>query len=159
MKAPVGLVEGTAGYLLDTSVLSALSPGRAALLADDFRQWLRAADAEERLFIPCIAIAEIEQGIAKLHRAGGIDRAARLRVWLDGLLHQFNDRLLPLDAPAARAAGRLADEAIARGVHPGFADVAIAAIAQHSGLLILTRNLRHFEPLGVSCADPMLAPP
>jgi predicted nucleic acid-binding protein len=43
--------------------------------------------------------------------------------------------------------------------HPGFADVAIAALAQHAGLLLLTRNLKHFEPLGVACADPLISLP
>lgn len=31
--------------------------------------------------------------------------------------------------------------ALAPGRHPGFADVAIAALAQHAGLVLLTRNL------------------
>lgn len=159
MTALPGLPQDAAGYLLDTSVVSALAPGRANHLTPDFLQWLRAADDEQRLFLPGIAVVEIEQGIAKLHRVGGIDRAARLSIWLDGLLRQFGDRLLPLDAPAACVAGRLADDAVARGVHPGFADVAIAAIARHSNLFVLTRNLKHFKPLGVPCADPLPVQP
>jgi predicted nucleic acid-binding protein len=51
--------------------------------------------------------------------------------------------------------GRLADEAVAQGRHPGLADIAIAALAQHGGHTLLTRNLRHFEPLGVACVDPI----
>ena len=45
------------------------------------------------------------------------------------------------------------------GIHPGFADVAIAATAAVHDLTILTRNLKHFIPLGVSCADPFVSPP
>jgi hypothetical protein len=48
---------------------------------------------------------------------------------------------------------------MAQGRHPGFADVAIAALAQNAGLLLLTCNLKHFEPLGVACADPLVALP
>lgn len=143
------------GYLLDTSVISALAPGRAAPapLAD----WLQAHHLE--LYLPAIAIAEIAQGIDKLRRAGGAERADRLDRWLDGLLAAYADRILPLDAQAARLAGKISDVAIAQGCHPGFADVAIAALAQHAGLLLLTRNLKHFQPLGVACADPLLALP
>lgn len=141
------------GYLLDTSVVSVLAPGREAFVPTPFGQWLQAH--HQALFLPSVAIAEMAQGIGKLRRAGGAERADRLDRWLDGLLAAYGDRILPLDAQAARLAGQMSDEAQAQGRHPGFADVAIAAIAQHAGLLLLTRNLKHFQPLGVACADPL----
>ena len=107
----------------------------------------------------CIAVAEIAQGIGKLRRAAAIERANRLESWLDGLLISYADRILPLDAHAARRTGQISDAAIAQGRYPGFADVAIAALAQNAGLLLLTRNLKHFQPLGVACIDPLIALP
>ena len=145
------------GYLLDTSVVSALAPGREAFVPTPLGEWLQAHHKE--LFLPSVAIAEMAQGIAKLRRAGGVERADRLDLWLDGLLAAYADRILPLDAQAARLAGQMSDAAIAQGRHPGFADVAIAALAQHAGLLLLTCNLKHFQPLGVACADPLIALP
>lgn len=145
------------GYLLDTSVVSVLAPGREAFVPTPFGQWLQAH--HQALFLPSVAIAEMAQGIGKLRRAGGAERADRLDRWLDGLLAAYGDRILPLDAQAARLAGQMSDEAQAQGRHPGFADVAIAAIAQHAGLLLLTRNLKHFQPLGVACADPLATLP
>ncbi|MDE2076669.1 MAG: PIN domain-containing protein [Burkholderiales bacterium] len=145
------------GYLLDTSVVSALAPGREAFVPAALAEWLQAHHQE--LFLPAIAVAEMAQGICKLRRAGGTERADRLDRWLDGLLAAYADRILPLDAHAARLAGQLSDAAMAQGCHPGFADVAIAALAQHAGLLLLTCNLRHFQPLGVACADPLTALP
>lgn len=141
------------GYLLDTSVVSALAPGREAFLPSAFGDWLQAHDAQ--LFLPAIAVAELAQGIGKLRRSGAIERAQGLDRWLDGLIAGFADRILPLDAQAARLAGQISDVAMAQGRHPGFADVAIAALAQHASLLLLTRNLKHFQPLGVNCADPL----
>ncbi len=141
------------GYLIDASVISALSPGREVHLPDGFAAWLHAR--ADRLFVPSIAVAELEQGICKLRRGGGEERTARLDRWLDGLIAGYGERVLALDARSARAAGRLSEAAIAQGRHPGFADVAIAAIAQQENLLLLTRNLRHFEPLGVPCCDPI----
>ena len=139
------------GYLLDTSVLSAFAPDKPPL-PPDFAEWLRRRS--NQLFIPCIAIAELEQGIRKLRRGGGSARAGRLSDWLDGLVEQFADRLLPLDTATCRIAGQIADQAVAAGKHPGFPDVAIAALAQQARLVVLTCNVRHFVPLGIVCADP-----
>lgn len=141
------------GYLLDTSVVSILAPGRESFVPTPLGEWLQAH--HEQLYLPCVAIAEMAQGIGKLRRAGGVERAERLDHWLDGLLNVYADRILPLDAQAARLAGDISDAAIARGRHPGFADVAIAALAQNAGMLLLTCNLKHFEPLGVVCVDPL----
>lgn len=141
----------TRGYLLDTSVISAVAPGRPPV-ADAQADWLR--QQADRLFVPTIAIAEIEAGIRKLRRAGGAARAEHLTSWLDGLIAGYGERILAFDAAAARAAGALSDAAVAAGRHPGFPDVAIAAVAITRDLTLLTRNLRHFEPLGVQMADP-----
>jgi predicted nucleic acid-binding protein len=145
------------GYLLDTSVVSALAPGREAFVHTPLREWLLVHHKE--LFLPVIAVAEMAQGISKLRRAGGTERADRIDRWLDGLLATYKDRILPLDAQAARLAGQMSDAARAQGCHPGFADVAIAAMAQNAGLMLLTCNLKPFQPLGVACADPLMALP
>ena len=67
--------------------------------------------------------------------------------------------MLPLDAEAAHETGLLIDRARATGHAPGFADLAIAGIAAARGLTILTRNLRHFAPLGVAAIDPYVTLP
>jgi predicted nucleic acid-binding protein len=140
------------GYLLDTSVLSLLAPGRPAPTAA-FASWLRVRT--DRLHISTVTVAEIEQGICKLRRAGGMERADRLADWLDALTALHGQRILPLDARVARLAGALSDQAIATGRHPGFADVAIAATARAHDLMLLTCNGRHFEPLGIAYHDPL----
>jgi hypothetical protein len=145
------------GYLLDTSVLSILAPGRESFVPTPLGEWLQTH--HEQLYLPCVAVAEMAQGIGKLRRAGGVERAERLDHWLDGLINVYSDRILPLDAQAARLAGDISDAAIARGRHPGFADAAIAALAQNAGMLLLTCNLKHFEPLGVVCVDPLVQLP
>ena len=145
------------GYLLATSVVSTLAPGRESFVPAALGTWLQAH--HEALFLPSMAIAELAQGIGKLRRAGAVERAARLDRWLDGFLAAYAERILPLDAHAARLAGQIAEAALAQGCHPGFADVAIAALARHGGLLLLTCKLKHFQPLGVACADPLVALP
>ena len=64
------------------------------------------------------------------------------------------NRMLPFDFAAATAAGTLSDNARGGGQAPGFADVAIAATSKVHGLTILTRDIRHFAPIGVAALDP-----
>jgi hypothetical protein len=75
--------------------------------------------------------------------------------WFERMPSFYADRVLPFDLTAARIAGGLSDAAEADGRHPGFADVAIAAIATSRKRVILTRNLRHFDPLGVEALNPI----
>ena len=141
----------SSGYLLDTSVLSMLAPGRPAP-SGRLTAWLRQNDNE--IYISAVTIAEIEQGICKLRRAGGAERAEALAQWLGALLAEGAARILPLDAAVGRVAGRLSDEATAVGRHPGFPDVAIAATAITHDLILMTGNGKHFAPLGVAFIDP-----
>jgi len=67
-------------YLLDTSVLSMLAPGKPALTSE-LIAWLR--HHADGLYLSAVTVVEIEQGICKLRRTGGIERANRLRQWLD----------------------------------------------------------------------------
>jgi predicted nucleic acid-binding protein len=141
----------SAGWLIDTSVLSMLAPGKPPVDAG-FATWLRSRS--ETLFISAITVAEIEQGLCKLRRAGGLERAGRIEAWLEQLIAQAPQRILPVDARVARQVGQMSDEATAAGRHPGLADVAIAATASAHDLTVLTRNVRHFVPLGVRVEDP-----
>ena len=69
----------------------------------------------------------------------------------------YAQNLLPFDLKCAHAAGQILDHC--RAHRPGFEDIAIAATARVHGLTVLTRNLRHFEPLGVRALDPFEALP
>jgi predicted nucleic acid-binding protein len=108
----------------------------------------------DELFLSAITAAEIEAGISKLHRTGSLRRADELREWFENMLSFYADRVVPFDVGAARIACELSDAAQAGARHPGFADVAIAAIAKPNELVILTLNLRHFEPLGSETFNP-----
>jgi predicted nucleic acid-binding protein len=74
-------------------------------------------------------------------------------------LHLYGDRILPFDLAAARIAGALSDVARSRGSASGFADIAIAATAHYRGLTLLTRNTRHFAPLGLPTVNPFVRLP
>lgn len=141
----------SSSYLLDTSVLSALSPGRADQGAT-LSSWLLVT--LPRLHISTVTIFEIVQGVEKLRRVGAVDRAHAIEQWLNATLSQFGDRVLPLDTEVARGAGRLADWAIGRGINPGAPDIMIAATAVVHDLTLLTYNMKHFGPLEIDAIDP-----
>jgi toxin FitB len=138
-------------YLVDTNVLSAGAPSKTvampALLA-----WMDHNSA--RLYLSVITVAEVQDGIAKSRRLKANRKAELLSEWLETVLHLYGARVLPLDVATARRVGILSDIARGQGQAPGLADLAIAATAQQNGLTILTRNLRHFGPLGVAALDP-----
>jgi predicted nucleic acid-binding protein len=138
-------------YLVDTDVISARAPSRAVASAE-FAGWMDRNS--ERLFISTITVAEIEDGIAKARREGARRKASALASWLETIVHLYNDRIIAFDIAAARIAGRLSDRARGKGHSPGFPDLAIAATAMAHQLTVLTRNLRHFGPLGVPARDP-----
>ena len=111
------------------------------------------------LFLSVVVVAEIENEIAKLRREGAIRKTRSLAAWLETVLHLYSDRILVFDVPTARIAGALSDRARAQGQAPGLADIMIAATAHRHGLTILSRNRRHFVPLGVAVLDPFAALP
>jgi hypothetical protein len=143
-------------YLVDTNVISAAAaPGRR--LPPALVEWMDAHSAS--LFLSVVTVAEIEDGIAKSRREGARRKSSGLASWLETVLHLYGDRILVFDAPTARIAGAMADRARGQGHAPGFADIIVAATARCHGLTILSRNLRHFEPLGVAILNPFAALP
>ena len=131
-------------FLVDTDVLSLLrrperSPGVSRWMAGQ-----RTAD----LYVSVVSVAEIERGVTRqLERDPAFARA--LAAWLDSVLSLYADRVLPVDASTARRWGRLSGDLGHEGT-----DLLIAATAIEHGLTVVTRNVRHFEPTGVSCLDP-----
>jgi toxin FitB len=137
-------------YIVDTNVVSAGAPRLTG--ATGLVRWMDEHSAS--LYLSVVTIAEIEDGIAKAHREKAPRKAAEFSTWLEALLHLYARRILAFDLPAARIAGTLSDTARGLGSAPGFVDIAIAATARRHGLTILTRNTRHFVPLGVTAINP-----
>lgn len=130
--------------ILDTNVISALRrPERAPEVA----AWLaRQNDAD--LYLSVVTLGEIERGIARQDRLDP-DFAGDLRAWLNRTVQLFGDRLLPVDARAARIWGELS----ARIGHSG-ADLLIAATALSHDATVATRNTADFAPTGCKIENP-----
>ena len=138
-------------YLVDTNVISARAPSKS-FPPGEFVGWMDAASP--KLFLSAVTTGEVIAGISKALREGASTKARNLEAWWAAVEHLYGPRILPFDDAAARAAGRLLDKARSIGQSPGWADIAIAGTAKSRGLTVLTRNLKHFEPLGIACLDP-----
>lgn len=91
----------TAGYLLDTNVISATAPDRREALPPEkatARAWILAREAE--LHVPVTAVAEIAVGIGERVGSRAVRRARDLAAWLAALLASYPERVLAFDTEA-----------------------------------------------------------
>lgn len=131
-------------FLLDTDVLSALRKKQRPAPLNNWLLRTRPSD----MFLSVVTIGEIERGVAAKKRVDPAFAAA-FAAWLDGVLIDFDQRLLPFDLKAARRWGQLSAT-----IGNSTPDIQIAATAVEHGLAVVTRNIARFKPTGVATVDP-----
>lgn len=132
------------GYLLDTNFISETRKIRTNA---GVKAFLSAADTAG-LFLSVLTLGELRKGVEAKRRTDSVT-AASLGVWVDGIETTFADRVLPVDAAAARLWGELS----ARRSLP-VVDTLIAATAITRGLTLVTRNTCDVAATGVPLLDP-----
>lgn len=137
--------------LLDTNVLSALmqrEPERRIV------RWLDGLPPES-VWTTSVTVFEVRLGLEIL--ATGRRRRRLEAAFTRALEDDFEDRVAVFDRPAAEAAGRLAAQRRQAGRPVEIRDVQIAGIAEARKATLATRNLKHFEGLGLDLIDPWSA--
>ena len=132
-------------FLLDTDVLSSL---RRRDRNPNAVRWVEAQPTSD-MYISVVTVGEVERGITQQRRRNPTF-AEELALWLERVLSWYYNRVLPVDTATARRWGRLS----ATIGHNG-PDLLIAATALENGLIVVTRNVRHFEPTGVPTLNPL----
>ncbi|WMS45344.1 type II toxin-antitoxin system VapC family toxin (plasmid) [Acuticoccus sp. MNP-M23] len=133
------------GVLLDTNVISELTrPNRDAYV-------IAFLEALEDGYVSTITLHELTYGLERLQDGA---RRQALAETIERFLSLYQDRILPVSTPEARAAAVLRAGQAERGRVLHLADALIAATALVQGLTIATRNIGDFEGLGVVLHNP-----
>jgi predicted nucleic acid-binding protein len=135
-------------YLVDTNVISEArkreraNPGVRAF----FRQTVKeSAD----LYLSAVTVGELRRGVELVRRRGDAKQTALLEKWLDTLVRDFSQHILPIDADIGQVWGAL------RAPHAEHAiNKLIAATALMHDLTVVTRNVDDFVGTGVALLNP-----
>lgn len=138
-------------YLVDTDVISELrKKDKADRRVVAFFKDAGARDAP--LYLSAITVGELRRGVELIRHRGDLRQANTLERWLDDLVVEYAEHVLPFDTEVAQVWGRL------RVPHPeNPLDKQIAATALLYDLILLTRNTRHFASTGAKLFDPFAA--
>jgi len=143
-------------YVLDTNIVSELSPERSAPHANVVA-WLRRNG--EHCYLSAVTLTEIAYGVARLRQRGAVAKARRLSAWLDDVVNLHGEHIIVVDTEVASRAGVLLAVARATGFEPDIEDAWIAASAELHGMTVITFNDADFKPMGVAVMNPGVALP
>lgn len=134
-------------YLLDTCVISELvkpAPDRKVV------DWLHEVSSET-LFLSVITIGEIRKGLTKLPDS---KKKERLTLWLNTLLDEYKEQILPIDLIVAENWGTLQGKAETEGTPMSSIDSLLAATTYTYNLTLVTINESNFPLNSITFINP-----
>jgi len=133
------------GFLLDTNVVSELR--KKERCAPKVSTWVATVPRNQD-FLSVLVVGELVRG-AILKRRTDPQMADALEKWIARLTHLYAERILPVTLEIAQEWGRLS---ALRPIPPE--DGLLAATALVHRLMLVTRNVKNVEGLGVSLLNP-----
>lgn len=137
-------------YAVDTNVVSEL-----AKPAPHPRVIAFLAGADDTFWLPAIVVFEMEYGVAALPQGR---RRRDLGAAISSIISDFADRILPLERAGAEWAARYRAQRHSAGRDIDVSDALVAGIAKAHNLPVATRNVRHFDGLGIPVVNPWAMP-
>jgi len=135
-------------WLLDTNVISESVRKRPDLTVTG---WIT-AQSHDDIAISIVSVAELLDGISTLDDDA---RRQELTEWMaTEVLNWTRRRRLPVTTEILMAWLQLSRKLRARGETKDPPDLLLAATAQTYGLIIVTRNIRHFANTGITVYNP-----
>ena len=136
------------GFLLDTNIPSEIIRTHPDPRVD---AWVRGQD-EASLHLSVVTIGELRKGLTVLPES---KRRSLLEDWLENdLTPLFSGRIIPVTQAIANRWGVLSGVRQKAGRPLSMADGLIGATALEHELVVVTRNVRDFEGLGVALMNP-----
>ncbi len=130
-------------YLLDANVVSEL---RRPKPHGGVVAWLETV-SDAHLHLAAVTLGELQAGV-EITRGQDAEKAEAIEAWVEQVEQTWN--VLPMDGRAFRVWARLMHRRSDRLIE----DAMIAATAIVHDLIIVTRDVRDFERLGVRTLDP-----
>lgn len=138
-------------FLLDTNLVSEVTKPRRDPGAE---LWL-SATPPETMYISTITLTELRFGIDRM--TDGRRRDDLLRWYTEDVPAQFAGRILDVTFAVADRAGMVKALGRSSGIITDDFDCLIAATALVHDLTVVSRNVRHFAPLGIAVLNPWAA--
>ncbi len=132
-------------YLLDTNIVSEARKGERA--DPGVVAWLSSV-RERDLYISVLVVGEIRQGIERLRRRDPA-QAEPFNAWLERLLREYADRVVPVNAEIAEEWGRMNVPDPLPAI-----DGLMAATAKARGMTFVTRNTADVARTGIRLLNP-----
>ena len=135
-------------YILDTCVLSEFyrrNPSQSVIA------WSRSVDFND-LYLSSVTIGEVKTGIHRLKN--GDPRRAKLVSWYKDTRKNFAGRILDFTDGIAQLWGEIVGEAMCGGRPRPLIDMQIAATAIKHDMILVTRNTKDMEGVGVELLNP-----
>ena len=111
--------------------------------------WLKGTPADQ-LYLSAVTLGELQAGVEIAREQD--EEAQEIEAWIDQVAELWN--VLPMDAATFRVWARLMHRSADRLIE----DAMIAATAFTHGLIVVTRNVRDFEPFSVKTFNPFTTP-
>jgi predicted nucleic acid-binding protein len=98
-------------------------------------------------------ISELRRGVELIRHRNDLQQAKRLETWLGSVMKEFEDHILDFGREEAQVWGKLRVPH-----HENALDKQIAATALTHGLTLVTRNIQHYDRLGLEVINPFKWP-
>ena len=135
-------------YLIDTNVISELRKKSKMNLG--VKAFFKKAELENySLYLSVITVGELYRGVEQIRHRGDLKQASLLEKWLNAILEEFEQNILPFDREEALVWGKLRSPH-----HENALDKQIAATAITYGMTVITRNTGDFINTGASVLNP-----
>jgi predicted nucleic acid-binding protein len=135
-------------YLIDTNVISEARKRERA--NSGVRKFFRkAARSDAEIYMSVVTVGELRRGVELVRHRGDAAQANLLETWLQEILVEYAQNILPIDEDVGQVWGRLR---VPRPEH--VLDKLIAATALIHDLAVVTLNVDDFSGTGVRLLNP-----